>query len=76
MAAQTSELHEAFSKYKPENFAEIIDKLVGDKNNLRVDIQAVKFTLQKQTYEINGTLNFNVIHKTPNTPAPSKEGKL
>ncbi len=70
---QTSELQDTFEKYKPENLAEIMDKLAGDKDNLRVDVQAVKFTLRKQKFEINGVINFNVIHKTPNTHAKVKE---
>ena len=73
VSTQTSELQEAFAKYKPENLAEIIDKLAGDKDNLRVDVRAVKFTLRKQKFELNGVINFNVFHDSPNAHAKAKE---
>jgi hypothetical protein len=72
-STQTSELEEKIAQYKPENIAEIIDKLAGDKDNLKVDIQNVKFWLGKSKFEVNGELNFNVVHKTPNAHAKPKE---
>jgi hypothetical protein len=72
-STQTSELEEKIAQYKPENLAEIIDKLAGDKDNLKVDIQNVKFHLGKSKFEVNGEVNFNVIHKAPNAHAKPKE---
>jgi len=65
-----SELQTALSKFK---MAEIIEKLAGDKDNLRVDIKQVKFTLRNKRFEIDGTVNFNVVHKAPNPHSKSKE---
>lgn len=62
-SSQSSELQQKLAEYKPENLAEIIDKLTGDKDNLRVDVQAVKFCIGKNRYEVSGTVNFNVKHK-------------
>jgi hypothetical protein len=70
----TSQLQDALSKYDSNDLASIIDKLAGDKDNLRVDIQHVKFCVGKQHFEINGKINFNVIHKDPNAHAKIKEG--
>lgn len=65
-----SELQDVLSKFK---MAEIIERLAGDKDNLRVNIQQVKFTVRNQTYEVDGIVNFNVIHKTLNPHAKIKE---
>jgi hypothetical protein len=73
-STEASELQEQLIKYKPDNLATIIGKLAGDKDNLRVEVQRIKFTLRKQKYEINGTVNFNVIYKTPNNHVKSKDG--
>ncbi len=62
-SSQSRELQQKISAYKPDNLAEIIDKLSGDKDNLRVDVQAVKFCIGKTKYEVSGTINFNVKHK-------------
>jgi hypothetical protein len=73
-ASEDSGLQKVFSQYKPDNLAEIIDKLAGDKDNLRVDVQAVKFCLGKARYEVNGKVDFNVIHKKPDAHAKPSEG--
>ncbi len=71
MAAYSpSELTEQLSRFR---LAEIIDKLAGDEDNLKVDVQNVKFAIRKMHYEVNGTVNFNVIHTTPNPHAKPKE---
>ena len=64
-SSQSSELTEKISQYKPQNMAEIIDKLAGGKSNLKVDVQKLKFSLGKTKYEVDGQVNFNVIHKKP-----------
>jgi uncharacterized protein YcgL (UPF0745 family) len=68
--ATTSELQETLSKFK---MAQIIEQLAGDKDNLRVDIQKVKFTVKNQGFEVDGTVNFNVIHKGLNPHLKDKE---
>jgi hypothetical protein len=74
MAASTSQLQDALSKYSSNDLASIIEKLSGNRDNLRVDVQQVKFCVGKQHFEINGTFNFNVIHKNPTEHAKVKEG--
>jgi hypothetical protein len=64
-STQNSELTEALSRYRPDNMAEIIDRLAGDKDNLRVDVKAVKLTVRNTKLEVNGVINFYVVHKTP-----------
>ena len=64
-ASQSSELIEKFSQYQPENMAEIIEKLAGGKDNLKVDVQKLRFSVGKQKLEVSGEINFNVIHKDP-----------
>jgi hypothetical protein len=66
-------LQQQFSQYKPDNLAEIIDKLAGDKDNLRIDVQSVKFCLRNARYEVNGKVNFNVLHKNSNAHAKPSE---
>jgi hypothetical protein len=73
-ASGDSRLQQVFSQYKPDNLAKIIDKLAGDKDNLRVDVQKVKFCLGKARYEVNGKVDFNVIHTKPNAHAKPSEG--
>ncbi len=73
MAAQTDMLRDALSGYKPDNMATIIDRLVGDKDNLRVDLKNVKFTLRNERFTVNGVVDFKVIHKIPNVHAAVKE---
>jgi|WetSurMetagenome_2_1015567.scaffolds.fasta_scaffold17729_5 hypothetical protein len=69
MAAQNL-LQDALSKYNQETIVSIIDRIAGDKDNLRVDLQHVKFTLRGIKFEINGNFNFNIKHK----PARCSQG--
>jgi len=64
-SSRSSELIEKFSQYQPENMAEIIEVLAGGKDNLKVDVQKLRFTVGKQKFEVSGEVNFNVIHKDP-----------
>ena len=73
MASQTNQLNEALSGYKSDDIAMIIDKLAGDKDNLRVDIQHVKLKVRNQRIELNGSINFKIFHKTPNAHQVLKE---
>ncbi len=73
MASQTNQLQNALSGYKPDNMATIIDRLAGDKDNLRVELQHVRFTLRNTKFDVNGVINFNVIHSIPNAHAVVKE---
>ncbi len=61
--SELDELHDLLAQYKPENMAEIIDKLSGGKDNLRVDIRKVRLTIRGTKLELNGKVNLNVIHK-------------
>jgi hypothetical protein len=72
MATQT-DLLDALSGYKPDNMATIIDRLAGDKDNLHVELRHVKFTLRKQKFEVNGTVDFKIVHQVPNIHALMKE---
>ncbi len=63
VSSQSSEPKEALRQYMPDNFAEIIDKLTGEKDNLRVDVQEVRFCIGDTRYEVGGTVNVNVKHK-------------
>lgn len=72
-SSQSSELFEKFSKYQPENIAEIIEKLTGGKDNLKINVQELKFSIGKQKYEVSGEVNFNVIHKNPTANAKPEE---
>ncbi len=71
--AQTDVLRDALSGYKPDNMATIIDRIAGDKDNLHVDLKHVKFTLRNQNFDINGVVDFKVVHKIPNAHAVVKE---
>ena len=73
VSSPSSELEEKILRYQPENLAEIIEKLVGDKDNLKIDVQEVRFSVGKTQYEISGAINFNVIHKNPTAHAKIKE---
>ncbi len=65
VTSQSSELIEKFSQYHPENMAKIIEFLAGGNDNLKVDVQKLRFSVGKQKFEVNGEVNFNVIHKNP-----------
>ncbi len=73
MASQSDVLREALSGYQPDNMATLIDQLAGDKDNLRVNLRHVKFTLRDQKFDVNGIVDFKVIHKIPNAHAVLKE---
>jgi hypothetical protein len=73
MASKTNLLQDALSRNKPETMATIIDRLAGDKDNLRLELKHVKFKLRNEKIEVNGTINFNVKHKIPNIHAVLKE---
>lgn len=72
---ETSQLNDILSRYQSNDLASIIEKLSGDKDNLRVDVQQVKFSVGKQHFEINGKVNFNVIHNMPDNYAKVEGGK-
>ncbi|MFI5419351.1 MAG: hypothetical protein ACHQ1H_00140 [Nitrososphaerales archaeon] len=57
------ELSEQFSEWKPNRVIEIIDKLAGQKSNLRVEIGEIRLTIGEKEYEIAGRLELNVLHK-------------
>ncbi len=65
VSSQSSDLTEKLSQYQPENMAEIIEKLAGNKDNLKVSVQELKFSIGKTKYEVSGEVNFNIIHKNP-----------
>ena len=69
----SSQLQDLLSKYQSNNLASIIEKLTGDKDSLRVDIQQVKFSVGKQNFEIDGKVSFNVLHKNPAAHPNEKE---
>ena len=74
-SVDASQLQGMLSRYQSSNLANIIETLSGDKDNIRVDLQQVKFYIGKQHFEVNGKINFNVIHKDPNAHAKAKEVK-
>jgi hypothetical protein len=71
--SQSSELREKILQYQPENMAEIIEKLAGNKDNIKISVQEVKFRIGKIKYEVSGEVNFNIIHKNSNTHSKAKE---
>lgn len=73
MAAQPDYLRDALSGYSRNDLTTIIDKLAGDKDNLHVDLKNVKFTLKGQTFDINGMVDFKVVHTVANAHAVVKE---
>ena len=66
MGTQSNQLQETLSAYTPANFTTIIDRLAGGKDNLRIELQNVEFIVKNKKIELNGTVNFNVIHKIQN----------
>jgi hypothetical protein len=73
MASQSDVLREALSGYQPDNMATIIDQLAGDKDNLRVDLRHVMFIVRDQKFDVNGVIDFTVVHKIPNAHVLLKE---
>ena len=72
-SSQANDFLKNFSQYQPENMAEIIELLAGGKDNLKVDVQKLRFTVGKQKFEVSGEVNFNVIHKNPLAHAKPQE---
>jgi hypothetical protein len=66
-------LHDALSGYTRDDLTTIIDKLAGGKDNLHVDLNNVRFTLRGQTFDVNGVVDFKVVHTVPNAHAVVKE---
>lgn len=73
MAAQSDLLRDALSGYSRDDLTTIIDKLAGGKDNLHVDLRNVRFTLRDQTFDVNGVVDFKVVHTIPNAHAVVKE---
>jgi hypothetical protein len=73
MAAPSDLLHDALSGYTRDDLTTLIDKLAGDKDNLHVDLKHVRFTLRNQTFDVNGVVDFKVVHPIPNAHAVVKE---
>jgi hypothetical protein len=73
MAAQSDYLSDALAGYSREDLTTIIDRFAGDKDNLRVDIKNVRFSLRTQTFDVNGVVDFKVVHTIPNAHAVVKE---
>ncbi len=72
------------SKYTIENASEIgsskllkiIGKLAGDKPNLKVSFQELKFNRGNTKYVLNGEINFNILRpKTATTLSSAEEGE-
>jgi hypothetical protein len=73
MAAQSNLLRDALSGYSRDDLTTIIDKLAGGKDNLHVDLKNVKFTLRDQAFDVNGVVDFKVVHTIANAHAVVKE---
>lgn len=73
MAAQSDLLHDALSGYTRDDLTTIIDKLAGDKDNLHIDFKNVRFTLRSQSFDVNGVVDFKVVHTVANAHAIVKE---
>lgn len=73
MATQTDLLRDALSGYTRDDLTTIIDRLAGDKDNLRIDLKHVKFTARNESFDVNGVVDFKVVHKIPNAHAVVKE---
>ena len=73
MAAQSDLLRDALSGYSRDDLTTIIDKLAGGKDNLHVDLKNVRFTLRGQTFDVNGVVDFKVVHTIANAHAVVKE---
>lgn len=73
MAAQSDILRDVLSGSTRDNLATIIDRLAGDKDNLKVNLKDVKFTLRGEKFDVNGVVEFKIFHKVPNAHAVVKE---
>jgi hypothetical protein len=73
MATQSDILRDVLAGNIRDNLATIIDRLAGDKDNLKVKLKDVKFTLRGEKFHVNGLVEFNVVYKIPNAHAVVKE---
>ncbi len=73
MAMQSDILQDLLSGSRRDNLATIIDRLAGDKDNLKVNLKDVRFTLRGEKFDINGLVEFKLYHKIPNAHAIAKE---
>jgi hypothetical protein len=73
MATQTDLLRDALSGYTRDDLTTNVDRLAGDKDNLRVDLKHVKFSVRNESFDVNGVVDFKVVHKIPNAHAVVKE---
>jgi hypothetical protein len=73
MATQSDFLKDLLSGSRRDNLATIIDKLAGDKDNLKVNLKNVKFILRGEKFDVIGLVEFNVVHKIPNAHAVVNE---
>jgi hypothetical protein len=73
MVAQSDVLRDVLSGYSRDDLTTIIDKLAGGKDNLHVDLRNVRFTLRGQVFDVNGVVDFKVVHTVPNAHAVVKE---
>lgn len=73
MAAKSDLLNNALSGYTRNDLTSIIDRLAGDKDNLHVDFKNVKFTLRDQAFDVNGVVDFKVVHTVANAHGVVKE---
>ncbi|HEY9760290.1 MAG TPA: hypothetical protein V6C97_34350 [Oculatellaceae cyanobacterium] len=73
MATQSDFLRDVLSGNMRDNLATVIDRLAGDKDNLKVNLKDVRFTLRGVKFDINGLVEFKVFHTIPNAHAVAKE---
>ena len=73
MATQTNFLRDILSGYSQQDLAAIIEGLAGDKDNLRIDLNHVKFCVGDRKFEFNGLVNFKIFRKPPSVDAAVTE---
>ncbi|MGE5556867.1 MAG: hypothetical protein ACM3UY_11515 [Methanocella sp.] len=73
MATQSDFLRDALSGYNQRDLTAIIDRLAGDKDNLRIDLNHVRLSAGNQKFELNGMVNFKIFHKPPNAHTTIKD---
>ena len=61
-ASEQSELSEEIRQNRLVLFAEIIRALAGDKSNLKVKLQEIKFNIGKAKVELDGEVDFNLVY--------------